>query len=80
VTKTYSIVDVESRPIRRGLTGGKIAELVGFEGLIARIKESGKLLADKDYDTHAIRTTTTGHEISANIPHNVLPAKSRLAF
>ncbi|KAB2679258.1 IS5 family transposase [Brucella tritici] len=67
-SKIHAIVDAEGRPINLCLTGGQTADCSQAEGLIERIKAGGTLLADKAYDTDAIRKTTAERKIWANIP------------
>jgi transposase len=67
-SKIHAIVDAEGRPVNLCLTGGQVADCSQAEGLIERIKAGGTLLADKAYDTDAIRKTAAGRKIWANIP------------
>jgi transposase len=67
-SKIHAIVDAEGRPINLCLTGGQVADCSQAESLMACIKEGGTLLADKAYDTDAIRKTAKGYKIWANIP------------
>lgn len=67
-SKIHAIVDAQGRPINLCLTGGLVADCSQAEGLIERIKAGGTLLADKAYDTDAIRKTTAERKIWANIP------------
>ncbi len=47
---------------------GQVADCSQAEGLMACVKEGGTLLADKAYDTDAIRKTAADLKIWANIP------------
>ncbi|WP_266031311.1 IS5 family transposase [Brucella intermedia] len=67
-SKIHAIVDAEGRPINFCLTGGQVADCSQAEGLMACVKEGGTLLADKAYDTDAIRKTAADQKIWANIP------------
>ena len=67
-SKIHAIVDAEGRPINLCLTGGQVADCSQAEGLMACVKEGGTMLADKAYDTYAIRKTAADLKIWANIP------------
>jgi len=56
-SKIRAIVDAEGCLINLCLTGGQVADCSQAEGLLACIKEGGTLLADKAYDTDAVRKT-----------------------
>jgi transposase len=67
-SKIHALVDAEGRPVNLSLTGGQVADCSQAEALLDSIKEGGTLLADKAYDTDAIRKTAADHKIWANIP------------
>ncbi|OYR07810.1 transposase DDE domain protein [Brucella grignonensis] len=67
-SRNRAIIDAEGRPINLCLTDGQIADCSQAEYLMECIKEGGTLLADKAYDTDAIRMTAADRKIWANIP------------
>ena len=67
-TKIHALVDAEGRPIRLELTAGQAADAPMAEKLLAGLKPGATLLADKAYDTDAIRDFAAGRNAWANIP------------
>jgi len=67
-SKIHAIVDAQGRPINLCLTGGQVADCSQADRLMECIKEGSTLLADKAYDTDAIRQTAANRKIWANIP------------
>ena len=67
-TKIHALVDAEGRPIRIALTPGQAHDGTAAEGLLADLKPSVTLLADKAYDSNAIRQQAQEQDVWANIP------------
>jgi transposase len=67
-SKLHALVDADGRPITLRLTGGQIADCTEAEALINDIGEGDILLADKGYDTNAIRAKAAARKAWANIP------------
>ncbi|ENS91944.1 hypothetical protein C033_01617, partial [Brucella melitensis UK37/05] len=54
-SKIHALVDAEGRPVNLRLTGGQIADCAEADALTNEFGEGDILLADKGYDTNAIR-------------------------
>ena len=67
-TKIHALVDAEGRPIRLELTAGQAADAPMAEKLLSDLRPGSTLLADKAYDTNAIRTFVEDRKAWANIP------------
>jgi len=67
-SKIHALVDAEGRPVNLRLTGGQIADCTQAEALIDDLGEGDILLADKGYDSNAIRTKAAERGAWANIP------------
>ena len=67
-SKLHALVDAEGRPVTLRLTAGQIADCQEAEALIDTVGEGGILLADKGYDSNAIRTRIAEKNAWANIP------------
>lgn len=67
-SKIHALVDAEGRPVTLRLTGGQIADCTEADALIDNLSEGGILLADKGYDTNAIRDKAAERRAWANIP------------
>ena len=67
-TKIHAVVDAEGRPIRMALTPGQAHDGTAAEELLANVKPGATLLADKAYDSNAIRQQAREQDIWANIP------------
>jgi transposase len=67
-TKIHALVDAEGRPIRLELTAGQAADAPVAEKLLCDLRPGYTLLADKAYDTDAIRNFVTQRNSWANIP------------
>jgi len=67
-SKISAIVDAEGRPINLCLTAGQVADCSLTEDPVASVSEGGRLLADKAYDTDAIRKTAAERKIWTNNP------------
>lgn len=67
-SKLHALVDAEGRPVTLRLTAGQIADCQEAEALIESVSEGDILLADKGYDTNAIRDLLAKKKAWANIP------------
>nr|WP_115336442.1 IS5 family transposase [Pannonibacter phragmitetus] len=67
-SKIHALVDAEGRPVALRLTGGQIADCTEAGALTDDLGEGDILLADKGYDTNAIRAKAAGRGAWANIP------------
>ncbi len=72
-TKIHAVVDADGRPIRLSLTAGQANDCKPALELLADLETGAILLADKAYDTAAIRTLADTKKAWANIP----PRKNR---
>jgi transposase len=61
-------VDVEGRPIRIAPTPGQAHDGTAAEELLKDLKPGAALLADKVYDSNAIRDQAQEQDLWANIP------------
>ncbi len=67
-TKIHALEDAEGRPIHLLLTAGQAGDAPVGRELLARLAPGGILLADKAYDTDAIRAETAERGGFANVP------------
>ncbi|KKN18766.1 hypothetical protein LCGC14_0952510 [marine sediment metagenome] len=67
-TKIHALVDAEGRPVRMELTAGQAADAPMAEKLLRDLRPGATLLADRAYDTNAIRNFAKKREAWANIP------------
>lgn len=67
-SKIHALVDAEGRPVDLRLTGGQIADCTEAEALTDGLGEGDILLADKGYDSNAIRAKAAARGAWANIP------------
>lgn len=67
-TKIHALVDAEGRPIRLALTAGQAGDAPQALPLMADLKDGAILLADRAYDTNAIRAFASSRGAWANIP------------
>lgn len=67
-SKIHALVDAEGRPVTLRLTGGQVADCAEADALIDCLSEGNILLADKGYDSNAIRAKATERKAWANIP------------
>lgn len=72
-TKIHAVVDADGRPIKLDLTAGQTNDCKPALDLLAVLEAGAVLLADKAYDTEAIRTLADDKKAWANIP----PRKNR---
>lgn len=67
-SKIHALVDAEGRPVTLRLTGGQIADCTEADALTDGLGEGDILLADKGYDSNAIRAKAAERMAWANIP------------
>ena len=67
-TKIHALVDAEGRPIRLMLTPGQAGDAPAGQALIADLRPGATLIADRAYDTDAIRAHAADRGAWANIP------------
>ena len=67
-TKIHALVDAEGRPLHLTLTPGQAGDAPAAEALIDRIDPGATLIADRAYDTNAIRAQAAERSVWANIP------------
>ena len=67
-TKIHALVDANGLPIDLRLSEGQHADCRYAEDLLSRLHAGTTLLADRGYDTDAIRATATQAKAFANIP------------
>ena len=67
-TKIHALVDGRGLPIGLHLSEGQASDCREADGLIDAVPTGATLLADKAYDSDAIRTRINSHGGFANIP------------
>ena len=67
-SKLHALVDAEGRPVTLRLTVGQVADCQEAEALLDGLGEGSILLADKGYDSDAIRARAKQRKAWANIP------------
>lgn len=67
-SKIHALVDAEGRPVHLHLTAGRVADCTQADALIEDLGEGSILLADKGYDSNAIRAQAAKRKAWANIP------------
>ena len=67
-TKIHALVDAEGRPVRLSLTPGQAGDAPEAVPLMADVGSGATLIADRAYDTNAIRDHAANAGIWANIP------------
>jgi transposase len=67
-TKIHALVDAEGRPIRIALTPGQAHDGIAAEELLTNLEPGATLVADKVYDSNAIREQAQEQDVWANIP------------
>lgn len=70
-TKIHALFDADGRPIRLELTAGQAADAPVAEKLLCDLRSGYTLLADKVYDTDAIRNFVTETNSWANTPSKI---------
>ena len=67
-TKIHALVDAEGRPVRIALTPGQAHDVTAAGGLLMDLEPGTTLLADRAYDSDAIREQAQEQGVWANIP------------
>jgi len=67
-SKIHALVDADGRPVALRLTGGQVHDSQEAEALLEAMPEGATLLADKGYDSNAIREVAARKNVWANIP------------
>ena len=67
-TKIHALVDADGRPIRLELTPGQAGDVPMAATLLDKLSPGATLIADRAYDTNAIRNLATERGAWANIP------------
>lgn len=67
-TKIHALVDADGLPVRLHLSEGQMNDCTQTEPLLDTLVEGTILLADKGYDTEAIRAKAEAAGAFANIP------------
>jgi transposase len=67
-SKIHALVDAEGRPVHLRLTAGQVADCTQADALIEDLGKGAILLADKGYDSNAIRAKAADRKAWANIP------------
>ena len=67
-TKIHAVVDAEGRPIALDLTAGQTHDSQMSLPLLGAMREGTIVLADKAYDTNALRSAANEKNAWANIP------------
>lgn len=67
-TKIHALVDAEGRPVRLALTPGQAGDAPQALPLMEDLDPGATLIADRAYDTNAIRDHARDRDIWANIP------------
>ncbi len=75
-TKIHALVDAEGRPIKLELTAGQTHDSQPAPDMLEDMREGAILLADKAYDSDAIRQLAQSKKAWANIP----PKSNRKKF
>lgn len=78
-SKIHALVDADGRPVALRLTGGQVHDSQEAEALLDAMPEGATLLADKGYDSNAIREAAASKNAWANIPSRS-NRKQRFAF
>lgn len=78
-TKIHALVDAEGRPIRLILTPGQAGDAPVATELLEDLAPRATLIADRAYDTDAIRALAAERGAWANIPPRVI-RKGSFAF
>ena len=78
-SKIHALVDADGRPVDLRLTGGQVHDSQEAEALLEAMPQGATLLADKGYDSNAIREAAARKKAWANIPARS-NRKQRFAF
>ena len=78
-TKIHAPVDAEGRPVKLTLTAGQAGDAPAAEQMLPLIVRGATLIADRAYDTNAIRAAVAERGAWANIPPRII-RKDAFAF
>ena len=78
-TKIHALVDAEGRPVRLALTAGQAGDAPAAAQMLPLVEPGATLIADRAYDTNAIRDACAARNAWANIPPRVI-RKDGFAF
>lgn len=78
-TKIHALVDAEGRPVDLVLTAGQAHDAKPALAMLDRLRPNAILLADRAYDSDAIRTLAAERNAWANIPPKS-NRKAKLSF
>ncbi len=67
-TKIHALVDADGRPVRLELTAGQAGDAPAAAALLENLAPGAILIADRAYDTNAIRDLAADRGAWANIP------------
>ena len=67
-SKIHALVDADGRPVALRLTGGQVHDSVEAQALLEAMPDGATLLADRGYDSNAIRDAAASRNAWANIP------------
>ncbi len=67
-TKIHALVDAEGLPVRIALTPGQAHDGIAVEAFLTDLEPGTTLLADRAYDSDAIREQAQEQGVWANIP------------
>jgi transposase len=67
-SKLHALVDAEGRPVHLRLTAGQVADCTQADALTEDLSQGDILLADKGYDSNALRAKAAERKAWANIP------------
>jgi transposase len=67
-TRIHALVDADGKPVRLILTPGQAGDAPVAPGLSANLRAGATLIADRSYDTDAIRALATERGARVNIP------------
>jgi len=67
-TKIHAVVDADGRPISLDLTAGQAHDIRMAEPMLQAMRKGTILLADRAYDTNALRDLAKEKQAWANIP------------
>ena len=71
-TKIHALVDADGRPVRLTLSPGQAGDAPAAPGLLVDLAAGATLIADRAYDTDAVRSLAAERGAWANIPPRVI--------
>jgi transposase len=71
-TRIHALVDAEGRPVRIALTAGQAGDAPAAEQMLPLVAPGATLIADRAYDTNAIRDACAARKAWANIPPRII--------